>query len=105
MSEILEETGWDYSGLVDLVQGNPEKGKDVLKRIIDEISALEPEIYEIEKQLSEKKSEYNGLLTHCCHLQRHLRWPNPFNYAYTNKTVYSIQIAEDGVSVTKKELL
>jgi hypothetical protein len=105
MSEILDQTGWDYSGLVDLVQGDPENGKEVLKQIVEEVSKLEAEMQVIEKQLRSKRTEYNGLLTHCRHLQQHLKWPNPFHYVHPDKVVYSMHITDEGVSVGKIDLL
>ena len=64
VNTIVEETGYSYSGVSDLLREEPEKTKEFLNVLSNEFQTVQNEISEKKKEL-EKLESLQGMLTNC----------------------------------------
>lgn len=105
MESILEETGWSFSGVVDLIQSDQHEGKNVLCRIIAEYYENLPELEEALKKAKSLTEQQAGLLTLLKHVRKHLRLPAELHVQCAAKDVYTVRFCGDDVEVTCHNLL
>lgn len=75
MSELLESTGYSWSGVHDIVHNEPEKTEELLMEIDVEYNAAKLQQIELEKQLERVKSKRGRMVSMFCHLHSALQLP------------------------------
>lgn len=75
MSELLESTGYSWSGVHDIVSNVPEKTEELLMTIDAEYNAAKLQQIELEKQLERVKSKRGRVVSMFCHLHNALKIP------------------------------
>jgi len=64
VNTIVEETGYSYSGVSDLLREEPEKTMEFLNVLSNEFQTVQNKISEKKKEL-EKLESLQGMLTNC----------------------------------------
>lgn len=63
MATLVEETGYSYSGVSDVIHNEPEKAKDLLISINTEYLIAKMKQEELEKQLEKVRSQRSHLVS------------------------------------------
>lgn len=63
MATLVEETGYSYSGVADVIHNEPEKAKDLLISINTEYQIAKMKQEELEKQLEKVRSQRSHLVS------------------------------------------
>lgn len=75
MSELLESTGYSWSGVHDIVSNAPENTEELLMTIDAEYNSAKLQQIELEKQLKRIKSKRSRMVSMFCHLHSVLKLP------------------------------
>lgn len=70
MATLVEETGYSYSGVADIVHNDPERSQELLLSINDEYLKAKAEQEELEKKLAHAKSQRSHLVSCFLHFMQ-----------------------------------
>jgi phage shock protein A len=70
---MIEDTGYSYSGISEVIRESPQKAKDLLMDIDDKYNDVCEKQKQLEKQLEEVKSERGQLVSSFVYAHKALR--------------------------------